>query len=138
MRTTTTRAAAVSAATLILCLTGAGVAAAATVPDPTTQPVALTSVPPPGDILKLVKNTATSTVDKVTTIAGVPKKTPTSAPAREPAGARPALHLPSRPAHPARVVAAGSLASWSLPAGARLSDVLPNLPTGLAGIAGEV
>lgn len=85
-------------------------------------------MPPPGDIVQLVKDTATGVVDKVTTIAGQPAKQPTTSPNREPA-TRPALHLPSHPAHPATTAAKSAPASWSLPSGASLDDLMPVLPT---------
>jgi hypothetical protein len=119
----------VSAGTLILCLTGGGLAAASMTPAPSAlDPSAQVSVPPPGDIVQLVKDTATGVVDKVTTIAGQPAKQPTTSPDREPA-TRPALHLPSHPAHPSTTAPKSAPASWSLPSETTLSSLMPALPT---------
>jgi len=138
VRTTTARAAAVSTGTLILCLTGGGIAAASMVPTPSTPtaatstvetlaPTTLASPPPPGDIVKLVEDTATTVIDTAKNVAGQPAKTPTSGTDQQPA-AHPVLHLPSsHPAH-ARPAANPSTTSWSLPAGASLGDAAPALP----------
>jgi hypothetical protein len=88
-------------------------------------------VPPPGDIVQLVKDTATAVVDKVTTVAGQPGKKPASGPDHQPA-TTPAVHLLRRPAHPSVTVAKPALPSWSLRSAAMLSDVVPTLPTGWA------
>jgi hypothetical protein len=85
-------------------------------------------VPPPGDIVQLVKDTATAVVDKVTTVAGQSGKKPTSGPQHQPA-TTPAVHLPSRPAHRAAKAADSALGSWSLPSGTTLSNLMPTLPT---------
>jgi hypothetical protein len=92
-------------------------------------------VPPPGDIVKLVKDEATAVVEKVTTAAGVAPKAPTSSPNREPAVQHPALRLPSRTAHAVHSAVAAAHTSWSLPANVDLTDMVPALPTALAGPA---
>lgn len=140
MRATTTRAAAVSAGTLILCLTGGGPATAAMIPSPSIpQPVAIDSVPPPGDVVKLIQDTARTVVgtavDKVTTAASPAKKAPASDPAR-PAAKHP-VATPSRPSSTSVAPSStASLAAWSLPAAVRL-DAMPSLPSGLAGPAAQ-
>lgn len=98
-------------------------------PDPSTTTVTTTlnSVPPPGDIVKTAKHTVTTVVSTVTTATGL-TKTPTSSPDREPAS-HPALRLPSRPADQARLAAHPAAASWSLPSGAQLSDLMPSMPS---------
>jgi hypothetical protein len=105
-------------------------------PDPLTSVVTTTSdsVPPPGDVLKLVEHTARTVVTKVTTTPGG-TKTPTSSPNRDPSAARPGLGLVRHASHGVRATANTALGSWSLPAGAQLSDLLPSLPSGLAGPA---
>lgn len=96
------------------------------------------SVPPPGDIVKLVQDTATSAVttvvDKASDVAGLPKKAPASPPTRTPS-AKPPLHLPSRPADVARSAVYSAPASWSLFSATGQADRLPELPTGLTGPA---
>lgn len=104
-------------------------------PSPTTTvPVGSDSVPPPGDLVKMVQDAATSAattvVDKVSDVAGLPKKAPATGPARQPVAAPP-LHLPSRPAI-APAAAHAAHASWSLFTGAGQADRWPELPS-LAG-----
>ncbi|MDQ1746336.1 MAG: hypothetical protein QOD07_599 [Frankiaceae bacterium] len=91
-------------------------------------------MPPPGDIVKAVRQTATTVVDTavatVTNAAGQSKKPPASSPDRDPV-VRHAAQAPSVPAPAARTAATTSHVSWSLPAGAMLGDAaLPGLPSG--------
>jgi hypothetical protein len=88
---------------------------------------------PPPDVVKLVKDTATAVVDKVSDAAGL-KKAPASSPARKPAVKPPAL--PAIPtAHPARTTAMPAFSSWSLRADSRFSELLPAMPVSLADAA---
>jgi len=87
---------------------------------------------PPADIVKLVEDTATAVVDKVSETAGL-KKTPTSAPERKPTVKPPAL--PSRTAHPAHTAAMPAASSWALRADSRFSELLPAMPYSLADAA---
>jgi hypothetical protein len=89
-------------------------------------------VPPPGDIVQLVKDTAAAAVDKVTTLAGQPGKPPTSGPDREPAANHPAVHLAVRTAHAPRPAAAAALGSWSIPMGGGMAAVLADMPPTMA------
>jgi len=93
-------------------------------------------VPPPGDIVQTVEDTATAAVQTVTQVVGGTKKTPTADPAHDPAvrhplaPAAPAAHVPA-------TAAASSSTTWGLPVGIALSDRLPSLPTGLAGVSAQ-
>lgn len=87
---------------------------------------------PPADIVKLVKDTATAVVDKLSDTAGL-KKAPTS-PARKPTVKPPALPATST-AHPARTTAAPAFSSWALRADSRFSELLPAMPVSLADAA---
>lgn len=89
-------------------------------------------MPPPGDIVKLAENTVHGVVTKVTTTGGL-TKAPTTTPAREP-GTTPRLGLGRHPAHLTRPADA-TFATRPLFAAAALYDLLPSLPTGLAGPA---
>lgn len=90
-------------------------------------------MPPPGDIVKLVEDTATTVVTKVKSAAGV-QKTPATTPDREPA-VRPAkLPLLRHSAPAVRPVVAAAPDSWSLRADTRWSDLSPGLPVALAGL----
>ncbi len=89
--------------------------------------------PPPGDIVKLAEHTVRGVVTKVTTTGGL-TKAPATTPDREP-GTTPRLGLGR---HPARVGLPAADDSFALPvlsARPALYDLLPSLPTGLAGPA---
>ena len=121
-----------------MCMTTGGIASAAMVPSPTapsltTSDSASLLGDPPADIIKLVEDTATAVVDKVSETAGL-KKTPSSAPARKPAVKAPALPS-SRTAHPARTTAMPAASSWALRADSRFAELLPAMPLSLADAA---
>lgn len=91
-------------------------------------------MPPPGDIVKTVEDTATAVVNTVTQAAGGTKKAPSANPAHEPS-VRHRLS-PETPAPWVRAAAPASPSTtWALPVGIALSDRVPALPTGLAGVS---
>lgn len=90
-----------------------------------------TSVPPPGDIVKTVQDTATAAVKTVTDTAGVTKKTPTVAPAHEPAARQP-LQSPTQSLRGAGASATSPRVAPGLPSAAGFAGSLPGLPSGFA------